>query len=310
MHKFTRKRALLAKLETTAGTEAVPTGADNAMLVANLSPTPFQANAVTRAIDRPYFGADQTLYTNKAMTLTFDVSIGGSGTAGTAPAWSPLLQACGFAETITPDTNVVYNPITDDPKTVTIYYYQDGTLHKAIGARGSVDFQYNPDNGFPVLAFTFLAAFVTPVAQNNPVADFSAFRDPPPISNANTPTVDLHGHSGCLHSFNLNMSTANITRDLPGCIGTEKTGRNPSGAIQIDDPGVATTNFFDIASNSTLGAFQLVHGTVAGNISTLDAPKVQVTDPNYGDANGIQTLNMSLVAQPDAGNDEVILTLT
>ena len=42
--------------------------------------------------------------------VTFEVEMAGSGTAGTAPAFGPLLKACGNSETIVTDTSVTYAP--------------------------------------------------------------------------------------------------------------------------------------------------------------------------------------------------------
>jgi len=49
--------------------------------------------------------------------IAFEVSIAGSGTAGTAPSWGPLLKACGFYESLVASTSATYGPRTANPST-------------------------------------------------------------------------------------------------------------------------------------------------------------------------------------------------
>jgi hypothetical protein len=58
---------------------------------------------VSRNLVRPYLGASEQLLANTRVEVTFAVELAGSGTAGTAPRFGRVLQACGFALTnITP----------------------------------------------------------------------------------------------------------------------------------------------------------------------------------------------------------------
>jgi hypothetical protein len=100
MPKLTRKRAILAKIESTYGTDSVPTGAANAILVRNIEVTPIAAEVVGRDVIRPYMGESEQLIANRRVELSFEVEVAGSGTAGTAPAYGPLLRACGLTETV------------------------------------------------------------------------------------------------------------------------------------------------------------------------------------------------------------------
>lgn len=100
MSLLTRKRFILAKLETTYGVDPVPTGADNAMLVKNLNFTPISANTITRELQKGYFGNDDLLLTEIFAQLEFEIELVGSGIKGVAPAWAPLLKACAFDETL------------------------------------------------------------------------------------------------------------------------------------------------------------------------------------------------------------------
>lgn len=94
-----RQLVILAKTESTYGTDASPTGGANAMLVQNAQLTPLEAETRQRQVVQPYFGARPSLLASQRVRLQFGIEFTGSGTAGNAPAFAPLLLACGLAET-------------------------------------------------------------------------------------------------------------------------------------------------------------------------------------------------------------------
>lgn len=96
-----RKRVLLAKIESVYGTDPTPTGIANAIQVRNLTVTPQDADFVDRELVRPYFGRSEQLAAGIRVRVAFQCEMVGGGTAGQAPALSPLFRACGFAETLT-----------------------------------------------------------------------------------------------------------------------------------------------------------------------------------------------------------------
>jgi hypothetical protein len=100
MPLLSRKRLILAKTESPYGTDSSPDGTD-AILVRELEITPLQSDTVERELIRPYLGASQTLLANTRVEVTFQVEMAGSGTAGTAPAFGRVIQACGFSATTT-----------------------------------------------------------------------------------------------------------------------------------------------------------------------------------------------------------------
>ena len=100
MPKLTRLRTLLAKMQPTSGVDSVPTGAANAILCRNLDVSPIEGGTVARDLIRGFFGNSEQLTVAVFSKITFEVELAGSGTAGTAPAYGPLLRACAFSETI------------------------------------------------------------------------------------------------------------------------------------------------------------------------------------------------------------------
>lgn len=100
MALLTRRRIMLAKIEGTYGTDSSPVAA-NAMLIRNLDMTPLDAEIVSRDLVRPYFGNYDQIIAAQKVGISFEVELQGSGTAGVAPNYGPLMRACGMAETVT-----------------------------------------------------------------------------------------------------------------------------------------------------------------------------------------------------------------
>src|SRR4051794_13060880 len=87
---------LLAKLETTYGTDPVPTGAANAILKTDVTVTPLSGDVVPRKLDLPYRGNQGTSLVNQRVMIEFETELAGGGLPlGTPPAWGTLMRAAG-----------------------------------------------------------------------------------------------------------------------------------------------------------------------------------------------------------------------
>ncbi|MEX2629487.1 MAG: hypothetical protein WD341_06065 [Tistlia sp.] len=99
---LSQNRLLTAKVETTAGTDAEPTAAANAVACEALRVTPDFAVDQAENEHRSSLDAGEPTSLGGGITLPgFGVRLKGSGTAGTAPEAAPLLRACALAETVT-----------------------------------------------------------------------------------------------------------------------------------------------------------------------------------------------------------------
>lgn len=142
------KALILAKIEATRGTDAAPLAASNAILCE--AP---EIEIVSQSLERnyvtPYLGSKKRLNIGEGLKIRFATEAKGGGAAGTAPPIGCLFQACGFTETVIPATSVTYNPNSDIFATasasVTIWFYLDGIVHKAVGCVGtfSMDIKVN-----------------------------------------------------------------------------------------------------------------------------------------------------------------------
>jgi hypothetical protein len=311
MPLLSRKRLILAKTETTYGTDPTPTGSANAILVRNLEITPLQADTVTRDLIRPYLGNSDQLLAQTRVEVTFEVELAGSGTAGTAPAYGPVLKACGLSETVVATTSVTYAPVSASFSSVTIYFHNDGIRHKVTGCRGT--FELNAEVGqIPVISFTMTGIYNAPTDESLPSPTYANQAAPLIFKNGNTSNFSIFSYSGCLQSLSFQLANEVIYRELVGC--TKESlivNRAPAGDVVIEAPSIATKDFFTIATGSSTGSISFQHGGTAGNIVTFTTAQSDIANPSYSDQDGIQMLNLPYVAVPtSAGNDELSLAYT
>ena len=121
----TSQRLLLAKIESSYGSDPTAAGTD-AVLVRNMEITPLQADAVERELIRGYMGNYDILLANQRVEITFEVELAGSGTAGTAPKWDAIIRSCGNSATVAANTSVTYAPISGSFESCTLEYFVDG----------------------------------------------------------------------------------------------------------------------------------------------------------------------------------------
>lgn len=310
MAKLRKNRVIYAKIESTYGTDATPAGGD-AVATKNFQLSdPYAGDRVSRDLDRPDLGLEAEINVNPHVTLSFDVEIAGSGTAGDAPAMSPLLRAAGFGETIDAGVDVEYKPVSTFTDSVTIYAVLDGILHKILGSRGSVSLSFQ--KGIPMLSFSFMGLYATPVDDAAPLTpDFSAYQDPLPVTNANT-TFQIGAYDAIMVSVSADMGINLFPRNVPGQEEILQTDRGVTGQIVIDTPDIASKDVFTdlVESHSGIStdSMQLVHGTVAGNIVQVDAPALQLSSISDGDDSGLMNYAMNARFIPDVSDDEIVLT--
>lgn len=309
MALLSRKRTILVKTEVTYGTDPTPTGSANAILVRNLSVTPLDAENVSRDLVRPYLGASELLIASKHVACEFEIEMAGSGAAGTAPAYGPILQACGMSETVVAATSVTYAPVSSNFKSVTIYYNVDGVLHKITGARGNMEMTIEAGQ-IPVFKFTFTGIYNAPSDVSAPNPTYTSFQTPLAANSDNTSGFSLFSYSAVLQSLNLGFNNSVLYRSLIGAESVLITDRQVKGQIMFEAPTITAKDFFSLALGGTLGALDITHGTSAGNKVQITSSRVDVNNPSYQDQNGIQMLNVPLVLVPStSGNDEISIVV-
>jgi hypothetical protein len=304
----TQKTVILAKIEVTYGTDAGPLGV-NVIQAENVSLTPLASETAEQAIMRPYFGGKEKILYGIHMALEFDVAMTGSGTAKTPVPYGPLLRISRRAEVINTTSgseSVTYNPISGVCESATIHTYIDGQKHAMTGARGSVSLKF--DKGLPYWHFKLMGVYAAPASVAAPTPNATAWQKPVPISKENTPISKLFGQDVVLVSLSLDDSSNLKNFNLPNFAEVDSIDRAVSGKAVFYAPDIATFDWFTTAKNTTFGALRLQHDTRVGYTITHDCPNVQILNPNYGDSDGVRTIECDLNVLPVTGNDEWITT--
>lgn len=307
MTRFVKKLALLAKIETTYGTDAVPTGAANAMQVLDVSFTPLEGQEESRELIRPYMGHQGVILTGIHQMIEFGVEIAGAGAAGDVPGYGTLLRACGFAETVTVATDVVYEPVSEDFEAVTLYYLLDGVRHIMLGCRGNVTMDFTSKK-IPRFRFRITGLLGTVSDQAMPATTYTGFATPVPVSKANT-TFSLHGYAGATESVSFDLGNQVEPRLVINHESIQITDRRATGSAVMEATLLATKNWQAIALGHTDGALALAHGTAAGNIVEVDGAVVQVGRYSESTSQGILHNTLPLMLKADAGDDDIVITV-
>ena len=305
-----KKLVLLAVTQAAKGTPGTPTAGANAILCRGLMPQPIKGNFVQRNLIKGAKGNQGIIFAGEHRVLEFEVELAGSGAAGTAPKFAPLLLSCATSETITAVTSAAYQPVAGDGSYLTLWCYLDGVLFKMTDALGTVAWTLNSEE-IPVQKFTFTGTYETMTDTAFPVGiSFAGFTKPLTVGKMNTPTFTLDGIDLTVKSFGLDMANQVKWRDWIGNSGARNPDRNPTASGVFELTSVAAKNWGEAVRLGTEMPLVVEHGTVAGNICKLTAPKLQINaEPSISDDSGTVILSCSFAVMPtDAGNDELVWT--
>ncbi|MBF0165190.1 MAG: hypothetical protein HQM01_11945 [Magnetococcales bacterium] len=300
------QRLVLAKNEATYGLDSSPTAAD-AILVRGLSLSPLEGGTIERGVILPHLGGQPKTHVNVSRKLDFEIEAVGSGVAGTPPVWGSLLKACAASETIDAGVSATYAPVSDNYGSLSIYHFLKGELAKLLGARGTCTLAVAAQT-VPVFKFSFIGLWSPITAASQPSPNFANQPIPRPSSLANTPAFTLHGHALVMKSIDISLGVQAVFRGLVGYEGVDILDRAVTATLTCEWPSLATMDPQALARDGTTGALHMVHGTTAGNILQLDAPRVQIVDPKMIEDNRVMMLQCSLLLLPVAGNDEITIT--
>ena len=320
MSRLIRNTAILAKTEPVYGVDAVPTGAANAMLVSNLSINPLNAQNVERNNIRPYLGGDEQLVGSRYVEMGFDVELVGAGTLGAVPPWGTLLRACGFAEVVTAGVRVDYVPVSTGFESASIYWYDDGVLHKGLGARGTASLKLTVGEK-PLISCKFVCLHGGISAVAAPTTDLEEWQVPEIVLDANsgnliwgathaTATAPALVGGDFYPSQGLTIDLG-ITTPFQSLLGGESvpiTERKVTGAVQLELTAAQEVAAMAAVLATAKTSLGMVHGTVVGSRVCVFMPGVQRIEPTKEELNGTRMCGYKLLVNPIAGNDEIRIT--
>ena len=313
MYKLVERAVILAKIEATYGVDPTPAVTD--AIVTGLP----ELSINGEKIDRLSTGASMSSFAHrigiKDLEIGFEMEIRGLGSAyGAAalPEISPLLRACGMGETVdaTPASeNVIYAPVSTGFESVTIYFYEDGILYKALGCRG--DMEFNMESGKTAMAkFNFQALYTEPtdVALVTPTYDDISVL-PPVVFSAG---LTLGAYSPIVSKIMLKMGNSRAKRmdvnDAQGYREIIINDREPSGSVDPEADDLATKNFFSEWTAGTAEALAMNVGTVQYNKFDFAAPKTVKVSVSPSEREKMRTYDIPFALTRNTGDDELILT--
>jgi len=304
---LTEKTVVLAKIESSYGTDAAPTSTENFVAVHNISANPNTTFNDTQAQDCSLSAREGTVG-RQYWDITFDHEIQTDASAPTVLPCDALLKACGYAY-----STGVYTPYTSYPSglsSVTLWIYEDGLLYKATGVRGNAVF--NLTAGEPaIISFTFQGMYggaYTDVAFPTTCTDAGG---KPLVAINQSLTWGSDNPEAESLSFSLgNTLYARPTLDDAGAYGIggiDITNRLGEGSL---DPAAATLADIPFGTQFQAGTAMAL-GYVLADAAvtvTIALPKVQIMNLTPGDRSGVRMFDVPFRIARSSGNDEISIT--
>lgn len=304
-----RSKIILAKMEATYGTDPVPAGL-NGMLMTNVEMRPMEGQDVERNVERPWLGQSERFPSGLYVMLTGSVELVGSGTAGTAPAWAPLMRACAAAEVITANTSVEYSPISDAHESCALYFWLGGTRQVITGVRGTAVLSLSA-TGIPTARFTLTGLYLKPTEAARVSPTLTGFKLPQVASKTNTPVFTIGGASFVLRNYELDLGNDVQPRMLIGQEQIIIVNRAERLRAQVEAVPLSTYDPFAKAESQEPSAVVIEHGTVVGRKVRIEAGyATQARLSGYANEQEILEWPLEFTPTPSAGNDQWKITLT
>jgi hypothetical protein len=301
-----KKKTLLLKKETTAGTDAIPTPALNAVRATNVTLT-LEGDEVTNSNELAYFENDEISWSNKTFKIKGEILMYGSGTAGTAPAYSPLIIACGHSETIVASTSVTYKPVSDSTETATLYFYIGTILYKATYSKGKADFAFGIGE-FSKMNFEFTGVYVEPADVALPTPVYTTGTTV--VGSKANSTLSVHGTLVDGQTMTLDTGVVNSAFESTETFLIGNDDRKSSANMTLNANPLASFNPYSINTANTKAVVYWETGTVAGNIIRANMPKGQLGLPQVSEIKSRAGFDIDVIPFATTGDDEYELIFT
>jgi hypothetical protein len=302
---------VLAKKETTNGTDAVPTGTANAVITRNFSGGLVEVDRIDRNLDNGAYGASPSAPSNERRTFSYEVEIAGSGAAGTAAAWMELLEGCGMATatlTATVDAKQVF-AAPGSMSSITHYDFLQDQRRKGLGSVGTFQMDFTAGS-YPFITFNWTALLpaTTPFDKTAPGATtLTRWKQPVEVNNANTSFL-LDTYAAKLKSWKADAGVNVALRNLVGSRYVRRGNHAVKSTLVIEATDIATKDYIATLRNGSLVAFLLTHGTVAGNIIEISSTKTQIISISESKEDDVVMWTMELSHTIDSGAADIQIT--
>lgn len=302
------KKAVILKSESAYGTDALPTGVANYIEARNVALTSFDAETIDRNIDLPHLGHGGVIVNTIWSKLSFEVALAPSGVAGTAPKWSSILLALGFAETVVASTSVTYNLVSASFVGVTAYLNIDGVNYKFVGCRGEGSVSMST-KGLPMLKVELTSGYTAPATGAMPALTKTGWTIEEAVNSVNTGKLTVNGIDLAWSTFDWACGNDIKRIDLPGPQREVAIAdRKPSASATVLAPALGVFDPYALAVANTPILISNTHGLVAGKKVKTDL-KATISGVSEEQIEGMVAYKLSFTPTPVAGNDEITLSL-
>ncbi|MBI1397071.1 MAG: hypothetical protein GC151_13930 [Betaproteobacteria bacterium] len=314
MSMLTRRKMVLAKVETTKGTDASPTAGSNLILPNGDLQIQVPIEQDTGAGDlKSTFGPGQSVTFKQAMKLATTVRVRGLGSGASAltePMIAPLLRASGHDVATAGDGSSTAKSATYTPTSVganlksnTVYFYEDGLLYKMLGAVCNLSFEAAM-NALIVKA-EFQSKYTAPAT-----ASFPSFTAP-------TEEVFRMTNTLCTMSDGSTINIGKFTFDSGAKVSEAyETGnhefqvedREPT--ITIDPLAIASAADWTALINATSFHLTATFTNSLGETLVFDAPAAVLQEISTGDRAGRITREKKFSLKETSGDDQYSIEWT
>jgi len=129
--------------------------------------------SVARPVIKGSMGPAHNVISKQSMQVDMEIELKGSGTAGTAPEYTPIFEACGLTPALVATTSVAFTPsgtIATLTNAVTLRVFYDGMLYEVTGCAGTLSVDMTIGN-ILVATVSLQGSYIAPtVAAISPIA--------------------------------------------------------------------------------------------------------------------------------------------
>lgn len=338
---FTHNRSLIApvmaKRESTIGTDAAPSGGTDDLLsyssanpfTMSLEHVPLNPHRSTLTSSSP------DIPTQRVWNIDLQFMLQGSGSAGASnvngyAGLAALLTACGNKETTAVSTSLTYAPATiaqlntpssSSPKcgSATVWGEYDGKLHKATGVWGNMVMSGNPRGGVNC-QFRGMGLYAVPT--HAAISGHTGGTNRAQAFVGATATITRSGGSAYTprllgFTFDMGMQTQ-IADDAVGSTGLHSivpVGRAPKLTVTIgldaqDGGNLDYEQIYADCTTPTDHAISIAHGSGTGKVWTLTAATAQPMTVQPGTDGALRTAIITYKLYSTTAEAEWALALT
>ena len=300
--QFVDKR-IYPKAEVTYGTDSAPTAAER-VRTRGVTFKNYDGDKQKQDYDgdNGRFGTHVNVAPHSSMSFYMDFA--GSGTLDVSPNYKSILMACGMSVVENAAANVTITPVaTPIADSLSMYFVRgEGVgmgIAKSLGMRGELGLSIKRGDVPLWMVKKMLGSYATPAYDAVALAGTpSPQLKGNPVTNINTPTVQLDSVDVCLESFTLDNFGHQVSfMNAPNCEEVKSQPVQMTASMTIKDEGYNVKNWLSVAESHagiTQVPLSIVHGITSGSILTFGCTDAQITDIDETELNGLKAWNISL----------------